>query len=258
MEVHTHTHTARKKWTHYVWEFLMLFLAVFCGFLAEYQLEHKIEKDRERQLMLSMINDLRNDLANISTTIAVKRQGVQIADSLFELFNSRGLDYRLDHVYYYGRMFSATYHKFFMTDGTLTQLKNAGGFRLINKRAIVDSILSYDNLYQQFKADEDILYSRRLEDYRAVMARVFDIHIFNTMVSDESGEILMPSGNPPLFNNSKELINELLMRVHLARRNTISIIKMDLSKLDSKAQGLIKMIEKEYHLSDDRRTPLEK
>ena len=36
MEVHAHTHTppasggtGRKKWTHYFWEFLMLFLAVF-------------------------------------------------------------------------------------------------------------------------------------------------------------------------------------------------------------------------------------
>ena len=35
MEVHSHTHTERKKFTHYLWEFLMLFLAVFCGFLAE-------------------------------------------------------------------------------------------------------------------------------------------------------------------------------------------------------------------------------
>ena len=46
MEVHHHahlasgeTHTSRKKWTHYLWEFLMLFLAVFCGFLAENQRE---------------------------------------------------------------------------------------------------------------------------------------------------------------------------------------------------------------------------
>jgi len=43
MEVHTHTHTARKKWTHYLWEFLMLFLAVFAGFLAEDQREHIVE-----------------------------------------------------------------------------------------------------------------------------------------------------------------------------------------------------------------------
>ena len=29
MEVHARTHTERKKITHYIWEFLMLFLAVF-------------------------------------------------------------------------------------------------------------------------------------------------------------------------------------------------------------------------------------
>ena len=55
MEVHHHAHTARKKWTHYFWEFLMLFLAVFCGFLAEYQLEHTIEHQREKQYM--KVND---------------------------------------------------------------------------------------------------------------------------------------------------------------------------------------------------------
>ncbi len=59
MEVHAHTHTPRKKWTHYFWEFLMLFLAVFCGFLAEYQLEHKIEKERERDYIKSLIADLK-------------------------------------------------------------------------------------------------------------------------------------------------------------------------------------------------------
>ena len=50
MEVHTHTHTPRKKWTHYFWEFIMLFLAVFCGFLAENQREHYIEQQRESSL----------------------------------------------------------------------------------------------------------------------------------------------------------------------------------------------------------------
>jgi hypothetical protein len=47
MEVHHHsqipapeTHAQGSKWTHYFWEFLMLFLAVFCGFLAENIREH--------------------------------------------------------------------------------------------------------------------------------------------------------------------------------------------------------------------------
>ena len=37
MEVHHHAHTPRKKWTHYFWEFFMLFLAVNCGFFVENQ-----------------------------------------------------------------------------------------------------------------------------------------------------------------------------------------------------------------------------
>ena len=70
MEVHHHSHTARKKWTHYFWEFLMLFLAVFCGFLAEYQLEHKIERDRAKELAKSFYQELKND----SITAGIKVQ----------------------------------------------------------------------------------------------------------------------------------------------------------------------------------------
>src|SRR5436190_22984528 len=69
MEVHSHTHTSRKKWKDYFWEFLMLFLAVFCGFLAEYQLEHKIERDRERVYIRLLIEDLAADTNNLSGVI---------------------------------------------------------------------------------------------------------------------------------------------------------------------------------------------
>jgi len=67
MEVHAHTQTARKKWTHYFWEFLMLFLAVFCGFLAEYKLEHIIEHQREEQYIFWQSINL-----NISSNISGK------------------------------------------------------------------------------------------------------------------------------------------------------------------------------------------
>ena len=68
MEVHAHT--PRKKWTHYFWEFLMLFLAVFCGFLAEYKLEHIIEHQREKQYMQSMLRDLMADTATLNLYLA--------------------------------------------------------------------------------------------------------------------------------------------------------------------------------------------
>ena len=135
-----------------------------------------------------------------------------------------------------------------MTDGTLMQLKNSGGFRLISQHNIVDSILAYENLYQQFKTGQDIFHLNQLQEYRAVMIKVFDIKVFNSMVSGETGEISFPPGNPPLFNADRELINELLMRVHLAKRNITSLMKSDLTKLKSKAEILIELIKKEYHL----------
>jgi hypothetical protein len=63
METHTHyLHEAQaKKWTHYLFEFLMLFLAVFLGFVAENVREGVIEKHREQQYMQSMNEDLKGD-----------------------------------------------------------------------------------------------------------------------------------------------------------------------------------------------------
>ena len=81
MEVHAHAHTSRKKWTHYFWEFLMLFLAVFCGFLAEYQLEHVIENQREEKYVKSLIQDLKTDTAHLETYINL-RQGEKNHDGL--------------------------------------------------------------------------------------------------------------------------------------------------------------------------------
>ena len=89
MEVHAHTHTARKKWTHYFWEFLMLFLAVFCGFLAEYQLEHKIEKEREKVYMNSLYQDLKSDTLNLGVLLKNTKDDIDNYDSLFNIFRSK-------------------------------------------------------------------------------------------------------------------------------------------------------------------------
>ena len=73
MEVHHHSqpsdpdiHRGRKKWTHYFWEFLMLFLAVTLGFLVENQREHYIENVRAKEFSKSLVQDLQNDTTAIN------------------------------------------------------------------------------------------------------------------------------------------------------------------------------------------------
>src|SRR6187431_353606 len=92
MEVHTHSHTPRKKWSHYFWEFLMLFFAVFCGFLAEYKLEHVIENQRERTLMRSLTEDLRSDEITLTNYFNWRTEINRDFDSLLLLLSKASND----------------------------------------------------------------------------------------------------------------------------------------------------------------------
>src|SRR6188474_3418072 len=69
MEVHHHAHTSRKKWTHYFWEFFMLFLAVTLGFFVENQREHYIEHKRAKQYAFLLIQDLSKDTSLLNERI---------------------------------------------------------------------------------------------------------------------------------------------------------------------------------------------
>src|SRR5262245_35061766 len=143
MEVHSHTHTPRKKWTHYFWEFLMLFLAVFSGFLAEYQLEHQIEKDRELQYMQSMIEDLQSDTAGLRVSFNLAERQLLVLDSLLDLVNNQPMNQENIRRLYMLGINSGRVVQVLFENRTSSQLKNSGAMRLIRKRRIADSILRY-------------------------------------------------------------------------------------------------------------------
>src|SRR5215510_1568184 len=88
MEVHHHSHTPRRKWTHYFWEFFMLFLAVTLGFFVENQREHFIEHKREVQFMRSYINDLQKDIYQLDSLIKKREERKIQIDSLNFIFRS--------------------------------------------------------------------------------------------------------------------------------------------------------------------------
>jgi len=149
MEVHAHshlasgeTHTARKKWTHYFWEFLMLFLAVFCGFLAEYQLEHQIEKDREKQYIHSILEDLREDTVVLTDNINEFNEHLTRNDTLIRLLNNPGIKDHGSDLYYLGRRASRSV-RLAIHDATIQQLKNSGGMRLIRNQKVSKAVIEY-------------------------------------------------------------------------------------------------------------------
>ncbi len=246
MEVHAHSHTARKKWTHYFWEFLMLFLAVFCGFLAEYQLEHKIEKNREKQYMRSMIEDLKADGSSISTLLKHRKARLQMADSLIRTIIENKYSGNGAAFYYWGRSISRRTY-FFTADGTMQQLKNSGGLRLVRNIPIADKIIAYDVLYRDILRQQE-LEEIQLSEYRVFAGRVFDAAVIYSMVNlKDTIFIEKPEGNPQLKDSSPVVLNELANKLNYWSAGSTRL-KQLLEQLREKAAVLTTLIKQEYHL----------
>jgi|SoiMethySBSTD1v2_1073268.scaffolds.fasta_scaffold453040_2 hypothetical protein len=264
MEVHAHTHTSRKKWTHYFWEFLMLFLAVFCGFLAEYQLEHKIEKNKEKQFMVSMIEDLKADTSAISILNAQRSGRLGMYDSLSSFIIEKKYLENGGDFYYWGRNISRRAF-FFSADGTMQQLKNSGGLRLISDQLISDKIIAYDVLYRNIMLQQE-LEEVHLNEYRGLAARIFDAAVFNKMTKGLTNERLLdklqlkdstmtllslfferPTDNPQLKDSSSISLNELANKLNYWAAGSLRLLQL-LEQLKKMAFELIDLIKREYHL----------
>ena len=247
MEVHAHTHTARKKWTHYLWEFLMLFLAVFCGFLAEYQLEHKIEHNREKQYMQSMVEDLMNDTAEYNNKLwYIDTVLVPLLDTSMELI-------------YHGDIASpAVVREMYrviprcsqfvdlnIEDRTMSQLKNSGNLRLIRNKAVTDSLAVYWKVLNS-------LNNTVLPGYEKVRTEVknisFGLFSFNYYERFNPYGSFISGISPMLLSADKQQFIKLANYISNLRTQVGGPINGAINDAREKANSLIKLIKKEYHL----------
>jgi len=243
MEVHAHSHTERKKWTHYLWEFLMLFLAVFCGFLAEYQLEHIIEHNREKQFIKSFIEDLKTDTAAIRQILVFRTQKMERMDSLMLLLSNQQIKGHENELYFFGRTLIRTLW-FRSNDRTITQLKNSGSLRLIRNEQAADSMMSYQKLVETIMANqEDDRTERR--DAGPLLSKMFDPFVFDKMVTIDG--VNRPANNPPLRSYDPAIQQDLAYYVHQLKGSNF-IIEGRLALLSDKAKTMIAFLKKEYNL----------
>ena len=203
MEVHTHSHTPRKKWTHYFWEFFMLFLAVTAGFFVENRREHYVEHQREKQFIRSLIADIKADTAKLGSIILARSERAKKLDSMSYWLNSSSAPEHTDDIYYFAVAAARTLpFRFQPNDGTMVQLKNSGAFRLIRNYAAVDSITKYDvgvrNIVRQGELEETLIH-----DYRGAAAKMFNALVFDRMLDADNIVSRIPLGNPPLLPYSQ-------------------------------------------------------
>ena len=247
MEVHAHTHTPRKKWTHYFWEFLMLFLAVTLGFLVENQREHYIEHQREKQFVKSLFNDIKSDTANIAKIIIARSTKERMLDSLSFMMNSARPGDLVKEIYPYAVYLGRTLpYRFIPNDGTMQQLKNSGALRLIRNRAVVDSISKYDinvrNMLGQYAVEEN-----QIEHYRTAGAKIFDALVFSQMIDENAVVVRPPPDNTSFQTYSSRELSEWNYRIY-GLNGINKANRRDLRLLLKQASGLLEILKREYHL----------
>ena len=246
MEVHAHTHTARKKWTHYFWEFLMLFLAVFCGFLAEYQLEHKIEKDREEQYLRSLLDDLKEDTSVLSENIIEFDAHLKRNDTLIRLLNSDGIKDQGSDLYYLGRKASRSV-RLAIHDATIQQLKNSGGLRLIRNQKVSKAIIEYYNRLVFINYLQEIAFNEA-DEYRKMAIDVFDPVLFNGIINEADNSVMRPPGNPALLTYDAKVLLRLSGMIAYIRNTKLGLKTEEIEMRDA-SKELMLIIKKEYNLN---------
>ena len=138
MEVHHHSHSvasdshrSKKKWTHYFWEFLMLFLAVLCCFFAEYKLEHVIDLQREKEYARLLYDEIYADSIVFSNKIKGRIDKEKDCDYLVSYIRDSSLTNLPREFYpaYTVVFYLITSYTFEPKDGVLSQLKGSGSLR---------------------------------------------------------------------------------------------------------------------------------
>jgi hypothetical protein len=255
MEVHAHTHTPRKKWTHYFWEFLMLFLAVFCGFLAENQREHMIEHQRAKDFAKSLVQDFQNDVTAINIQKRSSEHFIAITDSLLECSKQKLEGRNAAKFSFYTRFMYWTV-PLTWNRATFEQIKNSGSLRYFKNYKLLEKLMKYDAQVNEIEGEfnnhqtrgnmllklineiMDPAYHHDLSKYRLMsldtMSRATREYYFNVKIE-------------PL-ETKRDKIREMLNMIVVQQRNLRFNIDTRLEPAKELANELINELKKEYHL----------
>ena len=255
MEVHHHSHSSRKKWTHYFWEFIMLFLAVFCGFMAENIREHKIEQDRAKEFTKSLVQDLQNDTAAITTEKKSARLYIAVVDSLLKL-SKTPLEGRQASQFSFYTRFTYWTVPVSWSRNTFEQIKNSGSLRYFKNGQLLKKMLEYDGIVNEINLESNansirgnMLLPLINSIIEPVLHHELSKHFLVSLdtMSNETRENFF-SYNTGSLENKREKVKELLNMVVVQQRNFQFQINTRWQQAQALATELISDLKKEYHL----------
>jgi hypothetical protein len=248
MEVHhPHLHHGTKKFKEHFLEFFMLFLAVTLGFFAENQREHFVERHRETQYMESLVEDLKNDTIEFNKQLSGANKIVLKLDTALNIFyNNQWNDSIIKKLYlvnlsYLGR------RDVYLSERTSSQLKNAGGMRLIRSQNITDQISEYWHLAEYGKTYGEVYEELKLHA-REQSYTIFNQKYYNNIGVGAVGTTI--ADGVKLMTMNENVLAEFANRLSHIRNATEKVQKVIVNKQKTAAIKLILDIKKEYHFEE--------
>jgi hypothetical protein len=252
MEVHTHSHTPRKKWTHYFWEFLMLFLAVTLGFFVENQREHIVERQRATQYAKALLRDLEKDTVEIRDVMRENKIILACFDSARSIIHQRIKNSMAPGAFYYYSNVVASAPSVSWNDATIIQITQSGNLRYFTNAELVNKISYYYSQinYVKLLNTNDRSVRDRSMEIRSRVLNNYEYARFSTYSTDNwlSLPDTLMKKLFPVQTNDANLLNEFANSFENRRRVLDLVMKRVYPASIKDAKELIGLLKKEYHL----------
>lgn len=247
MEVHTHTHTPRKKWTHYFWDFFMLFLAVTLGFLVENWREHFIEHGREKEYARLLYDDLKKDTAWLHRVIKIRKWKEEKIDSLVYSLSQPDLQKEANSIYYYSSFLNLD-NSFTPNEATIQQLRSSGSLRYFKNIKLYNTITLYYNDCAFFLQKEKEQKTFLPLEFRAALFNASDYGALSTPTPSIMDVVEYPKKAMHLMSIEKSMINKFIHYINEVEMLNKSVILFLEGFITDDLNSLMIALKEEYHL----------
>ena len=250
MEVHHHPHVEKKNFKEYFLEFLMIFLAVTMGFFAENIREHIKDNEQGKQYIKSLVEDLEADTMRMGDIIQFDEAKITALNNIYQCYDT--VTNNLKATSCMGELikYSKVDRPFYINDRTITQLNNAGGFRLLEKED-ADSILAYERMYRDDYDFEITIYQEAQDNLRNTLNELASFKAVAPLQSVSSLSGSQPGNSalngPLLFSDDRALLNKWFNQLQLYLRVT-KAQSLLLTQLQSRATNLINFYKSKHHI----------
>jgi len=250
MKVHAHSHTARKKWTHYFWEFFMLFLAVTLGFMVENFRENHIEKKRAVEYVQNLLYDLLRDTTRLNQDIAYYTWRENSVDSLIILLGNTEKEY--DGATFYPKLRAMdTWRVPVGFSNTYDDLKTSALLRYFTQDGLAGKLKSYYQEYINFSYYEDELAQYVKDVCEPFLDKHFEGKFYVTKSGGRDYDKVIFLASPEMKIIIPDSVKQTLMNMAIRMRYKkigVETISLLCKRQKKTANDLIILLKKKYNI----------